>query len=296
MVSLSWNRHIGWEPQGGQRKPWCDLAPGDLIELRREVWRVLEVRPVPTVDWDEDDREHWEIDRDGWKISDEEQWPRRPLAVVFVPPGGGQSVHKRIRPWATHRDAYVLPEHYPVCRDCGQLYPCRELDIAAAVERESAALEKLEKILPGCCWCCKEPVSRRQKAICFDGENLLLPGREAPVFHLRAACLDGARRYERRWVPAVSGRQWRLQCPGTLILHVDGDECTELAGCAGPDAYHRDNHSHVYFRYEYEAGGRRTMFRGYAGFGSRCLRCTDAVARGEDEVPYREPPPPGALL
>lgn len=294
-MSLHWGRNgiRGWEPQGGQQKPWKDLAPGDLIEMDRQAWRVREVRPVPVTDWDEDDREHWK--RTPRKTGSAEEWPRRPLYLILIPADGGKRHHVRVRPWANWgQDAYVLPEHYPVCKDCGELYPCRELEISAEVARQAGKMAKLEKIIPGCCWACGEPVTHRQKAIRFDGDNLLLPGREPAVFHLRSKCRDGAMRYEKLWIPAGEGRRWRFQCPGRLLQHVDGDECSELGLCPGA-VHHPHTDSHVYFRYEYD-GPRRTMFREYAGYGLPCLRCTDAMARGENETPYKEEQPPGALL
>lgn len=305
-MSLFWSRHDTWEPQGGQRKPWRDLQPGDLLALERRIWRVREVHPIPVIDWDEHDREYYDSHcrlHDGISIrlkankaASEEEWELRPLGLAAIPASGGEIRHFGVRPYASGgHGAYVLSPHYPVCADCGEPWPCGELDIVAEIEKQAMHVERLEKILPGCCWCCNEPVTHRQKVVRFEGDNILLPGREPTVFHMRAKCIDGARRYERLWVPAGERRTWRLQCPGLLTQHVDGDECSELGLCPG-NVYHRRVHGHIYCRYEYGPSGQRTTFRGYTGYGPRCLRCTDAVARGEDEVPYERPSPPGALL
>jgi len=290
-VSLFWGRNgiRGWEPQGGQSKPWKDLAAGDLIELRRQAWRVREVRQVPVIDWDEGDREHWERERKAYKICSEDEWPRRPLYLILVPASGGKRHHVKIRPWANWgQDAYVLPEHYPVCKDCGELYPCRELEITQEVTRQAATMERLEKILPGCCWSCGEPVTHRQKVIRFDGDNLLLPSAASPVFHLRGkgGCLGGAIRYEKRWVAAEEGRRWRLRCPGKLIRHVDGDECSEDPFCPGNVSHN----SFICHRYGRLPDG--SLPSAY-GPDFRCLRCEDALERKGLSLGE---PPPGALL
>ena len=60
-MSLFWSRYNTWEPQGGHHKPWKDLERGDLIEADRKAGRVIEVRPVPVIDWDEHDREYYEM-------------------------------------------------------------------------------------------------------------------------------------------------------------------------------------------------------------------------------------------
>jgi hypothetical protein len=289
-VSLFWSRVSGWEPQGGQRKAWRDLAAGDLIELRRKIWRVAEVRLTPVIDWDEDDRQAWEKERKAYKLSGEEDWRGRPVYLILYPADGGKRHHVKIRPWRYWgREAYVLPEHYPVCKDCGEPWPCPELEITQEVDRQAAKLSELEKILPGCCWSCGEPVTRKHSSIGFDGENLLLPGAPSPVFHLRRKghCRSAAASYEKRWVAAEEGRRWRLQCPGKLIRHVDGDECTEDPFCPGGNASHGTFMSHVFGRLP--DGTVRSVY----GSDFRCLRCEDAlVQRG---LTLGEPPP-GALL
>ena len=296
-MSLFWGRYCGWEPQGGERREWKDLTSGDLIEIDRKVWRIIEVRQVPVIDWDDDDREYW--DRTFGDAVDpvairrkrpesEEAWDRRPLNLILVPVAGGKRHHLRVRPYAIRRDTYVLSPHYPVCRDCGEPWPCRELEITAEVGREAVKLAKLEKILPGCCWSCGEPVTRKQASVGFDGENLLLPGAPPPVFHLRrkGQCRFAAQSYEKRWVAAVEGRRWRLQCPGSQIRHVDGDECTEDPYCPGPVSHN------TFMRHSFGRLPDGTVQSVY-GPDFRCLRCEDVLERrgltlGE--------PPPGALL
>ena len=297
-MSLFWGRSLSWRPQGGRSCDWKDLQRGDLIALDdRKVWRVIEVRPVPVVDWDADDREYWDS-RFGKPANplairrirpeSEEAWDRRPVYLILVPAEGGKRHHLRVRPYTTWRDAWVLSPHYPVCKDCGEPWPCRELDITQEVDKQAAQLAELEKILPGCCWSCKEPVTHRQKAIRFDGDNLLLPGAPSPVFHLRGkgGCYSGAMSYEKRWIAAGEGRRWRLQCPGKQVRHVDGDECSEDPLCPGRVS-HNTFIAHVYGKLP-----DGTLQSAY-GPDFRCLRCDDALERKGMSL---GDPPDGALL
>jgi hypothetical protein len=294
-VTLFWNRYGDWEPEGGQRKPWSELERGDLIQSDRKLWSVVEVRPVPVIDWDERDREsyeRWTRQRRNSQFvplvsampASEEDWAYRPLYLIAIPAGGGKRHHTKICPYGSIRQgAWVISPHHPVCKDCGELWPCREVEITQQVDREAAKLAKLEQILPGCCWACGEPVTHRQSVIRFDGDNLLLPGADPAVFHLRrkGTCLSGALAYEKRWVAAGEGRRWQLQCPGKLIRHVDGNECSEDPFCPGGKARHQAFMNHTF--------GRLSVY----GSDFICLRCKDAIAL---EGLTLSEPPPGALM
>ena len=62
--------------------------------------------------------------------------------------------------------------------------------------------------LPGCCNCCHEPVTNRQKSVLFEGPNLRYPQLDADtaVFHTRKSCQWDARSYDECWAMAVPGR------------------------------------------------------------------------------------------
>ena len=70
--------------------------------------------------------------------------------------------------------------------------------------------------LPGCCHFCLEPVTRRQKAVVFEGPNLRFPqlGEDSAVFHTRQLCLRDARGYGEAWAAAVPERIPKF--PGNL--------------------------------------------------------------------------------
>jgi hypothetical protein len=270
-VSLFWGRDGNcWEPEGGERREWRDLQPGDLIVFGRKVWRVREVRPVPVADWDEDDvRGHETRFRTG---ESPEDWRYRPLYLTVLPARGGKRHHVKVRPYAgLGVMTYVLHPHYPVCTECGEPWPCPEIGITREVRAQSAEVERLASIMPGCCWSCGEPVTGRQSSVVFEGENLLLPGAPPPVFHLRGknGCRSAAMTYEDRWVPAGEGRPWRLQCPGRLIRHIDGGECDQ-PDCPGEQARHASLLTHVVTH-----DGKAVRW------AVKCTRCRDAVERGE---------------
>jgi hypothetical protein len=286
-LSLYWGRHGGWEPQGGRGCDWKDLTEGDLITFGdRKIWQVIQVRPSPVADWEDHAREYWQMltaapDYPGQirrrRPASEEEWDGRPLDLIVVPAGGGRRHHVGVRPYEGRR-AYVLNPHYPVCRDCGEPWPCRELEITQEIGRESARLAWYEELLPGCCWGCGAPVTGRQKSIRFDGENLLLPGAVPPVFHLRRArgCAGAASGYEKRWIAADESRLWRLQCTGHLTSHVDGRECTEGPLCPGTGVRHHSFRRHAH---ENHPDGSVTVIPGMGG--DTCCRCKDALERGD---------------
>lgn len=272
-MTVSWgSRGDLWEPDGGESKDWCDVAPGDLLANSRKVWRVIENRPVPVADWTEQDQRYYEATKRTAAVTEEEWW-YRPRYLIVKPVRGGQQRHVKIHPYAgLRRQAYALHPHYPVCSDCGEAWPCPEIDITREVRKQTAEVERLASVMPGCCWSCGEPVTARQASIVFEGENLLLPGAPPPVFHLRRGkpyCGSDALKYEERWVAAGEGRAFRLQCPGKLTRHIDGYECNNPA-CPGDRVRHDATYTHVVTQ-----GGVVTHW------AVKCTRCRDAVRRGD---------------
>lgn len=206
---------------------------GSIVAFRRSAWRVIEVRPVPEIDYDDHDREIVAAgDRFGAVA---------PHYVIFVPARGGKRKHYKI---GGRVHWYVLDEHYPVCVECGEPYPCLHLDAERAGTQAAARLDKLASILPGCCWACGEPISARQERISFAGANVWLPtAPDGPAFHLRQACRSGAARYEEEWAAADPSRPrslLTLKCDGSLIVHGDGEaECFGAVDSDCPSVYAR---------------------------------------------------------
>lgn len=197
-------------------------APGTLVALRREVWRVVETRDVP------------EIDREDGDTQDA-------YYVILVPHRGGKRRHVKAR---RRISWHVMDEHFPVCVECGEPYPCLHLDAKAAGERAGARLDKLASILPGCCWGCGEPITARQERMSFAGPNVWLPtAPDSPAFHLRRACYGSAVAYEDAWVTADPTRPrslLTLKCQGTVVVHHGGDaECFGAVDSDCPTVYAR---------------------------------------------------------
>lgn len=166
-------------------------APGDLVALEHRVWLVRDVADVErTAD------EHLAAPSAG-RLS------RGPYVVGLTWAGGvlpdddPDGVYE-VRIPADARHAWqVYPRgRWPRCSCCGEPTPCRLELQDRQVDAAVARLEHAESVLPGCCWACREPISRRQRSIAFPGDNLVLPGADGVRFHDRPRCLGAARAYE----------------------------------------------------------------------------------------------------
>jgi hypothetical protein len=206
---------------------------GELIAWRdRKAYRVVAVEEREQANWDEQTVAVWE--RKG--RPDPVTWEGRELAVRLVP---ADNPHARshgygLYPWASTEQWWPLREQYPTCNDCDLIWPCpcdERTDQARIAMKE---LDRLDAILPGCCWACNEPITGRHHSVVFDGENLLMPGAGPVIFHTshsrkagRGTCRGQAEEYEEKWVAVEPGRQIRLRCTGVLYRHVESSECTQ---------------------------------------------------------------------
>lgn len=232
-----------WHPSGANDHHGPPPV-GRLLAREHAVWRVQQVVDVPLSD---DDREIWlqasMPDLHAWRgrpyrihvqfvAGARPSWARdevTPLAKLDVPAGFvGMS-------WRL----YPASDRWPSCSCCGEPVPCRAELQDREVEAGLAQVEKLVQRLPGSCWGCGEPITRRQHVVVYPGENLDLPGGPEVRFHTRRRCAYTAQRYELSWI-AVDPRRERIltwpQCPGILIVHADGSsECRSGAGPVGTD-------------------------------------------------------------
>lgn len=235
---IAYERHW-WPALRGEvtysRKP----TVGALIAVRREPYRVVEVRDVEPIDWADKHRDVW------IKQGMPDPWILAPFTVVLQPLPSGRRQHVEVGPLVSLWFE-TLPEHYAVCVSCGELAPCREVTAERAAVREMARFARLAAVLPGCCWACNEPVTSRQESVTFAGDNLLMPtAPPSPTFHLRRSCRGAAAHYEEMWVAADPRRprsMLTLKCAGTLVVH--GDRSTECFGaiesdCPDPRAAHQ---------------------------------------------------------
>ncbi|WP_147457223.1 hypothetical protein [Micromonospora pisi] len=127
--------------------------------------------------------------------------------------------------------------------------PCRAELEDREVTARLAEVEVFATRLPGCCWSCGEPISSRQRAVDYPGDNLDLPGGPEARFHTRETCSGDAKRYELRWI-AVDPRRERIltypKCGGILVVHGDGSsECRSGPGLAGDHESEPDCRGHL---------------------------------------------------
>lgn len=238
-----------WRPVGS-RAEWHHRPPaGIIIVLQRQPWRVIEAREINPANWTEAEQAAYvsQYPADSTNAVAPEEWPQRPWVMVLDPLPAGKRRHARVHGGRTAKRQFdVLPEHYPVCNQCLELVPCRHVTTDRAVEAGQAKLDRLTALSVDSCWGCSEPITRRQKSIGFEGENLLLPGGPSPVrFHTRRDCYWSASDYEKKWIGADPRRAWRLSCPGDLVHHYDGPACSEGDRCAGVKVRHRSMEDHT---------------------------------------------------
>lgn len=254
------NPHRFWSPPGRAREPrnTAGMIPavGDLIAIvaTRKAWRVFRIDDIHQANWTEQTTTMWQrAGRPDW-----ETWDGREVGVGVEPPhnpapNGKDRRAYRLSLWWNYEEWVPLTDPYPVCVECGLLWPCPCDDRNHAADEAMAEVDRLAAIMPGCCWGCSEPITGRHRSIVFDGDNLLLPGGGPVAFHTSASrkaargssgnqtCRSEAEAYEERWVAAGEGRKLRLRCPGIEWRHYGGvAECTEGDTCPGSGARHRD--------------------------------------------------------
>ncbi len=224
-----------WHPFGTQRDTSLP-AVGTLVALDHEVYRVLEIRPKPKDLWTDEDRGRVTL----------YEGKREPVNVI-VRPAQIKGDDPKLRRHDLHLRAYegmwwdVYPnEHYPVCAECGEPIPCRELAAIREAEQAAALMARYE--VAGMCPACQEPVTQNQGSRTFE-ENLYMPGGPPVTFHAsRRQCHGGLVSYEDRWVAAdPEHRPRRYRCEGVATVHADTGtyECTAGVGCPGAQASHR---------------------------------------------------------
>jgi hypothetical protein len=195
------------------------VTVGTIVVFQRLPRYVVEIRELPEDLWPQPYEEAWqqrlseraayeerrvahpERNMRPWSDETRTTWWQRPIAVTL------QIVDSKAEPghWAfsVSRDWQILPEHYSVCRLCGELPWCRHVETEATVSREVEKAERLMAIPRGCCLGCGEPITSRMKATRFPGPNLWRPdwGTDSAVFHARSRdeCSNGLWRYEEQW-------------------------------------------------------------------------------------------------
>ncbi|MFI1194060.1 hypothetical protein ACH4T9_12495 [Micromonospora sp. NPDC020750] len=271
---------------------------GRLIGRDHAVWQILK---VTNSDLSDRDREMW-LDAGAPDLA---TWKGRPYSVDLRWVAGARP------PWNTDDDGldgcveipagrstwHLYPEsgRWPSCSCCGEPMPCRaelqDQEVSAGLNR----VEKLASRQPGCCWGCGEPITRRQKAVVYPGDNLDLPGGIPVAFHARESCHGQASAYELRWI-ALDPRRERIltypKCRGILIVHADGSsECQSGQDAIGtyaqgePDCRGHLTHDH---------GSQSACYVGGAWFATKADMpgCPRGCSKGDAHPGTRTKPRP----
>lgn len=189
------------------------LQPGMIVVFERKPWRLVEVRERPIDLWGEQWERKFDEDVRWWERygrgpypesrPEKATWRHRPVSVVLLPDGKPNAKPVHLIGPASH-EWPVLPEHYAVCRVCGELPPCPEELADRDVELQMAKTEELMSIPAGHCLGCGEAITSRMKAVQFPGPNLWRPdlGDGSAVFHARRECSADVGRYREQWKAA----------------------------------------------------------------------------------------------
>lgn len=179
MTDLQYFIRLG-RPAGADTHYGGIPEPGTIIAVKRGenwgAWRVVETGTV----------------------NGETAVRVRPMRLDGHPDPVRAAATDRHFSWPNRCIWYELPEHYPVCRLCSELVPCRHVVLE---HQGKVALDRMDRYdMPGVCPACKGPVTQRQASRTFD-VNLHVPGGPPVTFHLRKACAmgeDGALAYEQK--------------------------------------------------------------------------------------------------
>lgn len=250
----------GWYPTG-THSHYGPPPVGALTPRDHAVWRVTHITDLPLADHD----------RDTWieaGMPDPATWKGRPYKVGVEYVGGARpdwaptdgdvpatSMSARAQRFGgVNWKLYPPSGRWPMCSCCGEPMPCRAELQDREVDQGLERVETWASRRPGCCWGCGEPITGRQKAVAYPGDNLDLPGGPEVRFHSRASCWDAARRYELRWIDVDPRRERILtypKCAGILIVHADrSSECRAGRGPLGdvqvsqPDCRGHLTHDH----------------------------------------------------
>ncbi|MBB4982522.1 hypothetical protein [Streptomyces nymphaeiformis] len=193
------------------------LRAGSIVVLDRRAWRVLEITGYPGNSWPKSYEKAWRDHVELWwhanelrraenqalkPAPDRAEFYRRPVVLVLRDENLPRSAVKH---WCAPAslDWQVLPEHYAVCRACGELPPCQHGENRPeGGPRRPEQSGGIPLIVPeGCCMGCAEQIKPRMRTVRFPGPNLWYPdlGDDTAVFHSRSSCEDQVEYYRAQW-------------------------------------------------------------------------------------------------
>ncbi|MFF9688053.1 hypothetical protein [Streptomyces sp. NPDC014623] len=211
--------HIGrhdW-PDEGDNGTHMRLRAGSIVVLDRQAWRILEINCYPSDRWPDSYEKAWRDHVELWWHANElrrannqavkpaperTEFYKRPVVLVLRNENLPRSASKHWCAPASH-DWRVLPEHYAVCRACGELPPCRHGEYRwEGGPRSPEQNGGIPLMVPeNCCMGCAEPIKPRVRTVRFPGPNLWYPdlGKDTAVFHARTSCADQVDCYRMQW-------------------------------------------------------------------------------------------------
>lgn len=204
-------------PDEGDNGTHMRLRAGSIVVLDRQAWRILEINSYVGDRWPDIYEKAWRDHVELWWHANElrrannqagkpaperAEFYKRPVVLVLRNENLPRSTPKHWCAPASH-DWQVLPEHYAVCRACGELPPCRHGEYRwEGGPRWPEQNGGIPLMVPeGCCMGCAEPIRPRVRTVRFPGPNLWYPplGEDTAVFHARAACADQVDCYRMQW-------------------------------------------------------------------------------------------------
>ncbi|MEV5428276.1 hypothetical protein [Streptomyces sp. NPDC052701] len=204
-------------PDEGDNGTHMRLRAGSIVVLDRQAWRILEINGYTGDRWPDSYEKAWRDHVELWWHANElrrannqvakpaperAEFYKRPVILVLRNENLPRSTPKHWCAPASH-DWQVLPEHYAVCRACGELPPCQHGEYRwEGGPRWPEQNGGIPLMVPeGCCMGCAEPIKPRMRTVRFPGPNLWYPdlGEDTAVFHARAACADQVDCYRMQW-------------------------------------------------------------------------------------------------
>lgn len=223
-------------PDEGDNGTHMRLRTGSIVVLDRQAWRILEINGYPSDRWPDSYEKAWRDHVELWWHANElrrannqtvkpaperAEFYKRPVVLVLRNENLPRSTPKHWCAPASH-DWRVLPEHYAVCRACGELPPCHHGEYRwEGGPRWPEQDGGIPLMVPeGCCMGCAEPIRPRVRTVRFPGPNLWYPdlGEDTAVFHARTSCADQVDCYRMQWQteyhPRPAARPAPLAFPG----------------------------------------------------------------------------------
>ncbi|MBM9509928.1 hypothetical protein [Actinacidiphila acididurans] len=188
------------------------LTPGMLVIWGKAAFRVVSLEDLNRGNWRDEDEQAWEEAG----RPDIPTWTARPmwLSVQY-----DNKTETGTRGGIVPADAgwVILPEHYSVCRQCGELPPCAEVFADRVMAVEAQRIEFEMRLTHGMCHGCGHIVTPREHSILFSGDNLIRPdlGSNTAVFHTRRHCLPIVLAYQDRWLAVDPSRKPRITSDGS---------------------------------------------------------------------------------